>query len=157
MAAKPIDPSIAQDVVSDWRVTELSQQAIAEKHKISKGVVNKLCKGVERDCLPANRCTSATPIPNFVYLITAAQYTDIYKIGLTNDVARRLNDMQTGSPYTLYAMRSYAVENAVAVEAMLHAFFHKKRIRGEWFNLSADDLRYIDDAMLAVDEVLHGL
>src|SRR5512139_294465 len=49
MAAKPIESAKADAIVADWRVTELSQQAIAEKHGVSKGMVNKLCKGVERD------------------------------------------------------------------------------------------------------------
>lgn len=49
MAAKPLESAKAEAIVTDWRVTELSQQAISEKHGVSKGVVNKLCKGVERD------------------------------------------------------------------------------------------------------------
>jgi len=37
---------------------------------------------------------------------------------------------------------------------MLHAFFHKKRLKGEWFGLSDLDIKYIDEAMLNIDEVL---
>lgn len=156
MAARPLNKAIADAVVVDWRLGQMSQRDLADKHKISVGMVSKLCKGVEQDMLPLNRSPFNTVPPNFVYLITAEQYVGIYKIGLTNDVTRRLNDMQTGSPYTLYAIRSYQVENAVAVEAMLHAFFHKKRIRGEWFNLTAQDIQYIDDALESVDEVING-
>lgn len=49
MAAKPLDPQIVEAVVTDWRLGQLSQQQIATKHNISKGAVNALCKGVERD------------------------------------------------------------------------------------------------------------
>jgi DNA-binding Lrp family transcriptional regulator len=49
MAAKPLDKAISEAVVIDWRVGQMSQQDISEKHQISKGAVNKLCKGVEQD------------------------------------------------------------------------------------------------------------
>jgi len=49
MAAKPIGKVVVDAVLIDWRVGQLSQQQIAEKHKVSKGLVNKLCKGIEQD------------------------------------------------------------------------------------------------------------
>lgn len=49
MAAKAISRSVAEAIVVDWRVGQLSQQQIAEKHKVSKGLANKLCKGVVQD------------------------------------------------------------------------------------------------------------
>jgi hypothetical protein len=49
MAAKPVDKAVAAAILIDWRVGQLSQQQIAEKHKVSKGLANKLCKGVEQD------------------------------------------------------------------------------------------------------------
>lgn len=49
MAAKPLDKSIVDSIIVDWRVGQLSQQAIADKHEVSKGAVNKICKGIERD------------------------------------------------------------------------------------------------------------
>jgi hypothetical protein len=131
MAAKALEKSVSESIVAEWRTGEYSQQDLANRHKVSKGVVNKLCKGVFQDTLPINRFTSASESPNCIYIITAAEYRDIYKVGLTNDIDRRVKDMQTGCPFSLYALRTYKVENPVAVEAMLHAFFHKKRMRGE--------------------------
>lgn len=49
MAARSIDPAISGKVVAEWRTGEYSQQDLARKHKISKGMVNKLCKGVAQD------------------------------------------------------------------------------------------------------------
>jgi hypothetical protein len=48
MAVKAIDKSVAEAILVDWRVGQLSQQQIAEKNKVSKGLVNKLCKSVEQ-------------------------------------------------------------------------------------------------------------
>jgi hypothetical protein len=49
MAAKPLDPVLIDDILIDWRMGQLSQQDIAEKRGVSKGAVNKLCKGVAQD------------------------------------------------------------------------------------------------------------
>lgn len=49
MAAKPMEKSVVNAILLDWRLGQLSQQRIAEKHKVSKGAVNKICKGVEQD------------------------------------------------------------------------------------------------------------
>lgn len=157
MAAKPLESAKAESIVADWRTGEYSQQAVADRNSVSKGAVNKLCKGVEQDTLPVNRESTASFSPSFIYVITAQEFPCAYKIGLTNSIERRLAEMQTGCPHLLFALRCYEVKNPVAVEAMLHAFFHKKRIRGEWFKLDDTDLAYIDDAMASVDEVLYGL
>ena len=52
MATKPLPAFIRDAVLTDWRMGQMSQQAIADKHEISKGVVNKVCKGVEQDVAP---------------------------------------------------------------------------------------------------------
>jgi len=52
MAAKPLPSSVRDAVLTDWRMGQMSQQAIADKYAISKGVVNKVCKGVEQDVAP---------------------------------------------------------------------------------------------------------
>ena len=49
MAAKAIDKSVAEAILIDWRVGQSSQDQIAQKHRVSKGLVNKLCKGVDQD------------------------------------------------------------------------------------------------------------
>lgn len=52
MAAKPLDPKITEAIVTDWRVGQMSQRQLAETHKVSLGMVSKLCKGVEQDAAP---------------------------------------------------------------------------------------------------------
>ena len=44
-----MDKSVVEAILLDWRLGQLSQQKIAEKHKVSKGAVNKICKGVRQD------------------------------------------------------------------------------------------------------------
>ena len=52
MAAKPIDKAVLDVILIDWRIGRLSQRDIADKHKVSAGLVNKICKGVEQDVAP---------------------------------------------------------------------------------------------------------
>jgi hypothetical protein len=141
-------------IIGQWRTGEYSIRDLAKKHDVSVGFIAKHTAGIDKDSLPPNRNSSTSFSPSFIYVITAQEFIGTYKIGLTNSIERRLADMQTGCPYLLFALRSYMVTNPVAVEAMLHAFFHKKRVRGEWFRLDDTDLNYIDDAMTCVDEVL---
>lgn len=49
MAAIPLKLEISAAIVADWRTGAFSQQGLADKHKVSKGAVNKLCKGVAQD------------------------------------------------------------------------------------------------------------
>ncbi len=49
MAAKPTPKAVTDAILIDWRIGQLSQHDIAEKHRVSKGLVNKICKGVEQD------------------------------------------------------------------------------------------------------------
>lgn len=52
MAAKPLPQAIKDAILTDWRVGQMSQRQIAEKHGVSNGVVAKLTKGVEQDVAP---------------------------------------------------------------------------------------------------------
>jgi hypothetical protein len=49
VAARPIPKEVVDAVLIDWRIGRLSQQDIAERHRVSKGTVNKICKGVPQD------------------------------------------------------------------------------------------------------------
>lgn len=49
MAAKPLDTDKAEKIIADWRTGAYSQQKLADKHKVSKGVVNKYCKSIDQD------------------------------------------------------------------------------------------------------------
>lgn len=49
MAATPLNEDLVAKIVADWRTGAFSQQKLADKHGVSKGAVNNLCKGVEQD------------------------------------------------------------------------------------------------------------
>jgi len=64
------------------------------------------------------------------------------KIGVTNDVAKRLSSLKTGSSTDLSLIRF--IEGAgPKVEKWLHRRFKDQRIQGEWFEFSAAMMQII--------------
>ena len=80
----------------------------------------------------------------FVYLITEGTSQ---KIGVAQDVEKRLIGMQTSCPYELKIVAAYAPTtlSAFDLERTLHLHYARNRLKGEWFsiNLSAEEFREI--------------
>jgi HK97 family phage prohead protease len=67
------------------------------------------------------------------------------KIGTTNNLQRRLKEMQTSSPTKLNVLK--IIEGAGRVEEIgLHKRFDNYHIMGEWFDLDGELLRYLNIA-----------
>lgn len=49
MSAIPINSDITAKIVAEWRTGQYSQQDLSDRHNVSKGMVNKLCKGIKHD------------------------------------------------------------------------------------------------------------
>lgn len=76
--------------------------------------------------------------------------TDQYKIGVTNNLNRRLQQLQTGCPYELKVIKLWTHYNRKIVEKyerVLHRYFTKCgckiRDNGEWFILRIPDINYL--------------
>lgn len=69
----------------------------------------------------------------YVYKIQAGNFI---KIGIANDVRRRILQLQTGNPYRLELLSCYGFDDASAVERVLHQAFSKSRGVGEFFELT---------------------
>jgi hypothetical protein len=67
------------------------------------------------------------------------------KIGIASNPARRLADLQIGSPVELYIYAYFEVEKAQTHESHLHKRYNHKNLHGEWFDLSDQDLQTICD------------
>lgn len=78
----------------------------------------------------------------YIYLIKSGPF---HKIGVANDVVARLANLQTGNPYPLILSGCYGFENAEIVEKVLHQKFSKTRERGEWFELSPQNISELHD------------
>lgn len=78
--------------------------------------------------------------PGFTYLVQAGGR---YKIGKATDVAKRIKSLQTGSAEEIRLVHTIPTQRVELAEKQLHARFKGKRERGEWFDLSADDVTWL--------------
>ena len=76
--------------------------------------------------------------------------TDQYKIGVTNNLNRRLQQLQAGCPFELKIVKIWTHYNRKVIEKyerVLHRYYTKCgcRIRenGEWFILRVPDINYL--------------
>lgn len=84
----------------------------------------------------------------YVYFVTAdGKKPSLIKIGKANDPAKRLIELQIGSPMRLRLIGSVKCRNAdhaLQVEKFAHNLFWKQRRHGEWFNLRKSQITQID-------------
>lgn len=77
----------------------------------------------------------------FVYLVRA--YTGEYKIGYSFDVGRRIKAFSVQPPFKYELIHTFPADDMVQAETMLHDKFAEARIKGEWFLLNDDDIKWI--------------
>lgn len=73
----------------------------------------------------------------YVYLIQDL-YNNTYKIGVTNDLEKRMRNLQTGNTCELKLVCSFKTEYPYRLETMLHRSLEQYREKNEWFSLPED-------------------
>lgn len=64
----------------------------------------------------------------------------VYKIGISNAPGKRLQTLNTSSPFALTIVHKFVADPALEAEAQLHLRFQDNRLSGEWFRLSKEQL-----------------
>ena len=82
-----------------------------------------------------------TPAGGFVYVLR--EPFGRVKIGMTQHVKQRFDQLNTASAYDLEIVIVLESENALQVERYLQRRFAAKRVRLEWFDLDTEDIAYI--------------
>jgi hypothetical protein len=75
----------------------------------------------------------------FVYMQRHGNRSE-YKIGKTNDLARREGELKTQLPEQLEPIHYIETDDSSGVENYWHRRFADKRKNGEWFDLSREDV-----------------
>lgn len=73
----------------------------------------------------------------YVYLIHDL-YNNTYKIGVTNNLVKRMNNLQTGNVCKLKLIESFKTDYPYRLETMLHRSLEQYRENNEWFSLPED-------------------
>lgn len=65
-----------------------------------------------------------------------------FKIGVTNNIEKRLASLQTGNAEVIELVHIEERKNPTKAEKYLHRCFQKNRLKGEWFEgISLKDIR----------------
>ena len=78
----------------------------------------------------------------FVYIAKQLNETDVYKIGVTNNIQKRGKTFRTGNAF-VEMIASKKTSDYLFLEKRLHETYKNQRFSGEWFKLNKDDLTSI--------------
>lgn len=74
----------------------------------------------------------------YVYILKTSD--NIYKIGVTKDVDKRIKQLQTGSTEKITLVDKFLSEYPFKLESYFHYKYKDNKVNGEWFYLSEENL-----------------
>jgi hypothetical protein len=98
-----------------------------------------LCEAVaEEDKVQIDEEKGTVEEIGFVYLLKARKF---YKVGRSNALGRRERELAIQLPEKANTLHVIRTDDPVGIEAYWHKRFESKRKNGEWFELSAADVK----------------
>lgn len=71
---------------------------------------------------------------DYLYIMESIQDNNTnYKIGVTNNLEKRIKNIRTGNPYPVNYIYTEKNKNSYKLEKWLHSQFSKNKLEGEWF------------------------
>jgi len=74
-----------------------------------------------------------------IYIIKTEEQ-ELFKIGIAENVTKRIIQISTNSPFKLEIIFEMNIENAHYIEQLLHQKYKKYNTNNEWFRLSASQV-----------------
>jgi hypothetical protein len=100
--------------------------------------VVEMCETVEAPAVVQEPDGDDEPTVGFVYLFKSGRF---YKIGKSNAAGRREREVALQLPEKTRAIHTIRTDDPTGIEAYWHSRFAAKRLNGEWFDLTAADVR----------------
>lgn len=148
VSSKEICPADYEDKLNEKKEAYFPTHEMLIKNRfeiISEGQPTIFWKAGEKYCqgnIIQNIIIERGRKQNGVYLI-AVRDTDLYKIGITKDIEKRLSQLQTSNPYEFYLMGFFVTEKCRKLESLLHQKLRLNRYKREWFKLAPENVRDI--------------
>lgn len=94
---------------------------------------------------------------SYVYLICDPDQ-NVYKIGVTrNIVQNRLKKLQTGNSSELHIVYTVETDYPFRLETLLHNKFSNKKVQGEWYKLSDEDVKNFKDTCQYYKNIINSM
>jgi len=93
---------------------------------------------VEEPPEPEEPDNSAEPDIGYIYMLKAGRH---YKVGRSNSFDRRSRELAIQLPEKAETVHVIRTDDPIGIELYWHRRFEAKRLNGEWFELSASDVK----------------
>ncbi|MFH1538474.1 MAG: GIY-YIG nuclease family protein [bacterium] len=100
--------------------------------------VVEICKPIAEHSKQKPIASEEQPAIGYVYLMKSGRY---YKIGKSNAPGRREYDIGLKLPEETKTIHTIKTDDPEGIEEYWHKRFKDKRKKGEWFDLSGDDIK----------------
>jgi hypothetical protein len=162
MAANTDKPTTDWEKISGhYRAGTRSLRDIGKEYGVTEGAIRKRAKaegwprGKKNEAVSGKVVLSSTdPLDaaGFVYVIYIDDSASerFYKVGMSKHFSHRFNAHQCASPFDVCVACAYFVANMRKAETEIHKKFSLKRVRGEWFRLTLEDVREIAEGSVLI-------
>jgi predicted GIY-YIG superfamily endonuclease len=83
-----------------------------------------------------------------VYLLKEDE-NQYYKIGISKNTKRRIKQLQTGSAGEISLHNEFISDYASKIEKALHRKYNTYKVKGEWFNLTLEQVKaFLQDCQI---------
>lgn len=98
-----------------------------------------------------------------LYLLFISEL-NVCKIGISNNVDKRVKQLQTGCPYKIDTVKRYKSGISAKIERIMHrkyssmkTDYNQYHLIGEWFYIDINHVISFEDTCRGIEETLSGL
>lgn len=109
-----------------------------KRHEDYADALALLPRSLEKLDSTSQGSNATRPTDGSVYLVKSGRH---YKIDFTNDLGRRNYDLRIQLPERADLVHAITTDDPKGIEQYWHRRFADRRVNGEWFSLTPDDIR----------------
>ena len=123
----------------DWMVEVIANGELADKdlRQFAKKELEWRRNGMwppHKKEIPSSKTTAH----GYVYLVVSED--GAFKVGITGNMQERFQALQTSVPMKISLLHVLEVDDCLTVERHFHRIFAERKITGEWFRLTEEDI-----------------